>query len=295
MRLRNTMTLALLFAFPILSAYVPPPPLGEPCELPYRPDCCETPPYYPECCECPGVYGWPICLIGGHRFSFGPQAFYVQRRREGGSIQTGWLYGGQIMYEYIKPRKLYWGAEVNAAVGRISGHSGTKNSIKSIYGDSNIEARMGYTLALQRSCYQFLFIPFLGGGAAVETNHFIHPSPIHLRFRLYYGFISTGFISQFNCSPWFDVGLNFKTKFMLDAKNKVSHDPSFDSSTCLVGNEVLYRVELPVTWKPRPNGYISLVPFYEYRHYGGHKGFPFDFLDTKLNFYGAVLKFIYLL
>lgn len=268
----------------------PPPP----CEnVDYS--CCggEHIPYCPDPCDCPGVYGYPVCLWGGHRFSFGPQVYYLQRKREGGTFQRGWLYGGQICYEYLKRNTFYWGAEVNVATGRISGHSSSKHILKSVFTDANAEVRIGYTFQRETG-YRFLLTPYIGGGAALETNNFVHPSPLHIHFRLYYGYVCAGFLSQMSFNNCFDAGLNFKTKYMVEAKNRVSHDPSFESSTALVGNEFLYKVELPLTYRPRPNGMVSFVPFYEFRHYGAHAGFPFDFHDTKLNIYGLLLKFIYL-
>lgn len=286
---RYKLSLIFLVIAPLLLSFAPPPP----CENVEYCAPCSSAPYCLDPCECPGVYGWPICLVGGHRFEFGPQVYYLQRKREGGTFLQGWVYGGQICYEYIKRNRMYWGVEANVATGRITGHNSIKNRLKSVYTDANVEARMGYTF--QQKCgYQLLFTPYLGGGAAVENNHFVNPSPMHVHFRLYYGYICTGFLSQMSCGPCFDAGLNFKAKLMLDAKNRVSHDPCFDSSTSLVGNEVLYRVELPISYRPRPNGIVCFEPFYEFRHYGSHAGYPFDFRDTKLNLYGLLLKFIYL-
>lgn len=248
-----------------------------------------------DCSDCGcGFYSWPICKLCGHQFSFGPEVFYIERKRKGGTQQTGVVYGGKIIYEFIKRSRMYWGADATYGGGRLSGHTATHNRVKSIFCDANIEGRVGYTLQ-QKGGYRFMFIPFVGGGASVENNHFVHPSPIHVHFRLYYAYVCTGFLTQMSCTPCFDAGFNFKAKFVVDAKNRISHDPSFDSSTCLVGNEVLYRIELPLTWHARPNGYISALPFYEFRHFGQHAGFPFDYVDTKENIYGLLIKFIYLL
>lgn len=247
-----------------------------------------------ECGDCGcGFYAWPFCKLCGHQFSFGPEVYYIQRKREGGTKQSGVLYGAKICYEFIKRNSFYWGIDATYAGGRISGHSATDCRVKSVFCDSNVEGRAGYTW--QQKCgYRFLFTPYLGGGASLENNHFVHPSPIHVHFRLYYAYVCAGFLSQMSVSPCYDVGINVKLKYVIEAKNRISHDPCFDSSTSLVGNELLYRIEFPFTWHARPNGYISCLPFYEFRHFGKQAGFPFDFVDTKENLYGLLVKFIYL-
>ena len=85
---------------------------------------------------------------------------------------------------------------------------------------------------------------------------------------------------------WIDV----KMKFMLNGKTKVSNDPVMGDATLLMNNQVLARISVPLIFSPpcvRMGLEFVVDPFYEFRHYGGREGFPFDYIDTKYNLYGA--------
>ena len=82
----------------------------------------------------------------------------------------------------------------------------------------------------------------------------------------------------------------------MDAKCKVSNDPEFEDSTLQIKDKVNYRIEFPFNYffcKTRNHFEIDLVPFIEFRHYGGRENFPFDFQDTKLRICGVTLLLAY--
>lgn len=227
-----------------------------------------------------------------NQFFLGPEIYYVNRDRSGGTTQNGVIYGVRGGYEHIKRYKFYWAIDALYGEGYLYGKSSLGSHLKSRFIDRNIEGRFGYTLQ-QKAGYRFSLTPFIGLGYATETNNFIKPEALPVHFQLKYSYVCGGFLSQMTMRPNFDAGVNFKLKYLLEAKNHVTHDPKFEDTQMLVKEEFQYRVEVPITYHWCPRFLIRLEPFYEFRHYGGHLNFPFDFFETKLNIYGATLKFIY--
>lgn len=232
---------------------------------------------------------------GRHQFYIGPEIYHVHRNREGGTKQNGTIYGVRAGYDRIKRYHFYWGFDALYGKGTLDGKSGGGHKLKSTFSDLFAEGRFGYTF--QQKCgYRFSLTPFGGFGYMNERNNFKHPSPIpaHFHIRSWYGV--AGFLSQASLTNCFDIGINFKARFLYEPKCKVSHDPDSDDSTQLINEKIHYRVELPLTYHyPEccDRFLISLVPFYEFRQYGKRVNYPFDFFDTKLNIYGATLKLIY--
>ncbi len=225
----------------------------------------------------------------------GPEIYWVKRFREGGTEQTGTLYGGRIGYDHVKRYNLYWGADFLWAQGCLEGDHADSH-LKSILTDSNLEARVGYTFQSKHwRCASFT--PYLGGGYFWEKNVYQHPSALHVHFKNRFLYIPIGFLSQVFVSPTFSIGLNVKVRVLLQGEQEVSHDPEFGRSIQHYGEKLQYRFELPLTyffaWCSSSLG-ARLVPFYEYRHYGHRANFPFDFFDTQLRCYGATLKILYL-
>ena len=225
----------------------------------------------------------------------GPEIYDVQRTKEGGTKQSGVLYGVRGGYEHICRYKLYWGIEGLWAKGVLEG----KNQdirLKSELTDANIEARIGYTFQC-KSWRCASLTPYFGGGYFWEMNNYMHPSPLHVHFTNTFSYIPVGFLSQIYITPHWSIGLNFKARFLVESEVRVSHDPDHENQTQNYEDEVQYRVELPITyflcWKQHSLA-VNIVPFYEYRPYGHRANFPFDFLETKLNLYGVTLKFLYL-
>lgn len=233
----------------------------------------------------------PCCNQRLNQVYLGPTFYHVHRVREGGTRQDGTAAGVKAGYDRIGPSKIYIGGEALYAFTDLYGHGGSGNRIKSKFTDLDLEGRIGYTFQ-QTCCSPYVsFTPFVGGGYAVEQNDFVHPSPIPVHFRLNYSYACAGFLSQISLNRCFDVGFNFTIKFMIEGKNKASHDPEMEDSTTLVKNRTHYKIELPITYHWLTNFYVSFVPIYEFREYGHHAGYPFDFLNTRLNIYGATLRF----
>lgn len=233
----------------------------------------------------------------------GPEIYYVKRLKEGGSSQAGTLYGARIGYDRVKRYKFYWGIDGLWAQGTLEGKRKrevsdgiVKDHYKSILTDINAEARLGYTFQSKNwRCASFT--PYSGLGYFWEKNCYKHPSPLQVHFKNTFSYIPVGFLSEIFITPSWSTGFNFKLRYLIEAEQKVEHDPDFGTLTQHYEEKLQYRAELPVTyyncWE-RHSLAVSLVPFYEYRPYGHRANFPFDFLELKLKLYGATLKFHYL-
>ena len=181
------------------------------------------------------------------------------------------------------------------ASGKLNGETSFSDPLKSELTDQIFELRFGFTLT-QNTCSSSFFIPFGGWGSFREINDFAPPSPLQCRFTDTFNYVVVGFLSGVNFRALISMGINFKVKFMLDGRSKVSHDPIYDDVTLLMGNETLYRLDLPITYKPCKSLFgmdFQLAPFFEFRHFGGREDFPFNFRDTKFYLYGARLALIY--
>ncbi|MCB1112507.1 MAG: hypothetical protein H7A37_10075 [Chlamydiales bacterium] len=228
---------------------------------------------------------------GPHQFSLGPEFFHMRRTKEGGGRKDGWLYGVHFRYDRVRPCSLYWGMDAYWAKGTLRGSTSSGSPCKSIKTDMNVEGRLGYTFAIPRVSH-LLFSPYVGGGGFWGINNFQDPTPVPIKLRNTFQFVSLGFRSQISCSPSIDLGLNFATKFMLDGRSNVCDDPIFDDDTLIMESKNHYEVEVPITYTyccgDRTYQWI-LEPFYRYRHYGHHDNFPFDFLETRFQIFGVML------
>ncbi len=224
----------------------------------------------------------------------GEESYFLWRQRDGGTKQDGRLDGLRVGIDRIKPYCWYLGTDFLYATGRLSGKSGSGSPQKSQMTDEIFEARLGYTL--QNCCCRYFFIPFVGWGYFKEVNNFHSPSPLPIKFTDTFNFSVVGFLSGVNISPLLSMGINFKVRFMQDGKSEVSEDPVYADETLMMENETLYRLEVPFTFTPC-NSFLGLggqfAPFYEFRHFGGREGFPFNYKDTKFNLLGMRLSIVY--
>lgn len=237
-----------------------------------------------------------ISFPPAHQFALGPEIYHVKRVREGGTEQSGTLVGVRARFDRIKRYKVYWGADACYAQGTLEGKTGSGAKLRSTFSDTSLEGRLGYTFQV-KSQLQPAVTPFVGYGYFREINKFKRPSPIHLKFDTAFHYFAYGFLSSVAIDSQWTVGANFKAMSMWEARCKVTNDPEFDDQSMLIKDKVNYRVELPVDYRfccACGHFEARVIPFYEYRHYGGRINFPFDFLDTKLRIYGCTLLLGYL-
>ena len=254
-------------------------------------DTCDSSECYTDCSSEDICFEQPFLLP--HKFYVGPEIYHLRRTREGGTRQTGEIYGVRVGYDRIKCSGLYWGGDALYGTGTLRGRSGIGDRLKSAFTDEQIEGRIGFTLQTKKWLRPFL-TPFVGYGYFQETNKFRHPSPLRLKFRTCYNYFLTGFLSGLDINPHLSVGVNLKVRIMHDAKCKVSNDPELDNATLHINDKINYRIEIPIAYRLcsfTDHFELDLVPFYEFRHYGGRENFPFSFFDTKLRLYGINIQF----
>ena len=227
-------------------------------------------------------------------FYAGPEIYHIKRWRNGGTKQTGRMDGVRVGFDRIKRHGWYIGVDGFYSTGHLEGHNARGRTLDSDLTDIIFEGRVGFTLQDQTEC-QHTFTPFVGYGYFHEVNNFHSPSPIPYTFTDTFDYFTTGFLSGFNFTPLLSMGLNFKVKFMMSGRSKISDDPLYDDVKLRMNNEIQLRVDVPLVFHclPWKRVQAALVPFYEYRHLGGREGFPFDYIDTKFTLLGARLDLIY--
>lgn len=230
-----------------------------------------------------------------YQFYVGEESSYMWRTRDGGTKQSGRLDGVRVGADRIKPYGVYIGGDFIYASGKLKGETGRGAPQSSIITDEIAEGRIGFTFQNPSHHCPF-FTPFMGWGYFKEINDFRPPSPLPITFTDTFNFCVVGFLSGVNLTPLLSMGVNFKVRFMQNAQSVVSDDPLYDDVTLLIDEETLYRLEVPLAFTPG-NSFLgiggALVPFYEFRHFGGREGYPFNFRDTKFNLVGLRFALIY--
>lgn len=242
-----------------------------------------------------------LCLVSTatacppvNKVSVGPEIYYLERKRDGGSKQDGMMYGARASYDRLGRYKWYLGAEAFYAEGRLKGHT-TSAKLKSTMVQESLEGRFGYTFQA-KNCWRPSLTPFIGYGYYRESNHFRSPSPLRVKLISDYSYAAYGFLSSVEVLCNVTVGFNAKFRSMYDAKCRVKKDPEREGHKMVIKDELQYRLELPIYYEfclCNFNAEVGLVPFFERQHYGGRENFPNDFFDTKLWLYGANFQLTY--
>lgn len=225
-------------------------------------------------------------------FSLGPQGYHVKRLRKGGTVQSGGLYGIRAKYDFFGPCLLYAGLEGYYGIGTLRGKTGRGDPLKSQFSELNIEGRLGITLKGHSGCKPS-FTPFVGYGRFIEENNYSRPSPTHFHFRNIFDYACLGAMFRGEVNERLTLGLNVTTLLSLDGKIKVTHDPEYGSSIMHYEQKFHVRVSIPISYFVACQSELVLTPFYEFRRYGTQYDEHFDFLDTQIKIYGAVIYYRY--
>jgi hypothetical protein len=243
--------------------------------------------YIEECVECPDSF------LNRRQFFLGPEIYSAHRSNESGTKQNGCAYGVRLGFDRLKRCRWYIGADVFYANGELKGKTSSHDRLRSDLTDASVEGRFGYTFQRKQG-YQIAVTPYVGYGYFTERNDYRHPSPSSLHFKTHYEYVSTGFLFAGHFLPQLEAGVNFRVKYMLEPKCRRSHDPLFRSVDLGIENRFQYRVELPVTYRWIDQTFlIGIIPFWELRQYGRLANYPFNWLETKFNIYGATFELIY--
>lgn len=225
---------------------------------------------------------------------FGPRACGLERHREGGTHQKGYLYGLRGIYEHLGPYCFYWGGEGSWTQGAIHGKTGMSKKIKSRLSEAYIEGRIGYTFQHTEGC-RLAFTPFVGVGYHLEKNHYVNPSPIAVHFKNHFYYIIAGTFFRAPVTEQLTLGLKAAALFSMKGSIAVSHDPNEKNFTLHYEHKIHSRMEAPLEYRVCFCGFdqeISLIPFFEFFHYGRHSAFPFDFLKTTIRIFGADFAYV---
>ncbi len=231
----------------------------------------------------------PSLLLGDYTLNraelcLGPSYSYLWRQKKGGSELKGSLYGGEFRFDRLKRYSWYLGGTASYRAGILHSHP----SLRSRYSDFFSEGRFGYTFQ-QKCCPNFSFTPFVGGGYILTRNNFLNPSPLPIHFKTDYPFASAGFISRIYPFSCFEMGLDLNARLPIDPNCEVTKDPDHDDMSLRIGEKVSYQISLPLIYSMTPSWSLQLRPQYEQRLYGHHPNFPFDFIETKEQFFSLML------
>lgn len=224
-----------------------------------------------------------------HRVLVGPEVYYMTRSRDGGTEQTGTLYGFSFLYERVRHYGIYWGLEGRYAVGTLQGHDGNDKDIKSHKRDSDLEGSLGFTYQFSKAGKCLSLTPIVGGGYFWGKNDFVDPSPLTVNYRGQFSYYLLGILATLYWNDQISVGLRYKVKKMLEGECRVSDIPESDDLKQVMENENQYELELPIQISRVEGRFWQwlVTPFYRSRHYGKRENFPRDFLDTRFKMYGV--------
>lgn len=226
-----------------------------------------------------------------NKITIGPEIYFLERNREGGSKQEGTMYGVRASYDRLKRYKWYIGGDVFYAEGRLKGHTKLAK-LKSTMIQDSLEGRFGYTLQAKNS-WGPAITPYIGYGYYRESNHFHSPSPLRVKLINDYSYFGYGFLSSVTIWDNVNVGFNAKFRSMYDARCHVKKDAESEKKKMIIADKLQYRLELPLYYHfcfLNLDAEVGLVPFFEKQHYGGRENYPNNFFDTKLRLYGANLQ-----
>lgn len=223
-------------------------------------------------------------------FLIGPEIYYAQREKGGGTKQTGWLYGGRALYERKIPCGFYWALDGYYAYGKLHGNGSSGSKLKSELTEKEIEGRLGYSLCF-KSCKNFTITPFGCYGYYCNTNKFVDPSPLEITYHDSYQYGGGGISLALPFTRCFTAELIFNANYSFQAKSLIKDD-EYDDIKLIVENKIQYQASLPLRYAACIRGWkmiIEFAPFYRSRHFGERPNYPFDFIKTKFQNYGASL------
>lgn len=233
-----------------------------------------------------------FCLahsLGPHTFYVGPEFAHYQRKREGGSKQSGHLVGGHFRYDRISPCSFYWALDAHYDTGWASGKTASGSKIKSTLNEYEFEGRLGYSF-FKPTISNLLIIPYATYSYFYGLNEFHKPSPVRCKLHDHLNLAGGGLWVSFCLTDCCRVGIDFTGKYIVSGKNRITDDPDYDDVKLAIESKWQYEIEVPIEFSiPCCDRCLEFrfVPFYSFRHLGGKPNYPFDYIETKYKIYGA--------
>lgn len=226
-------------------------------------------------------------------FSVGPRVYWKKRHVYNGACTKGFLEGFDIKFDRTKRGSIYWASLFDYAWGKATGVTGGGAFSKAVLADYSLEGRLGYSIQPMLRDTLF-FTPYVGLGYYQSKYRFVEPSVPVLDYYYKNPYLSTGFLFSRFLKPWVSLGLNFCIQFAFDGKRGLKIAGNYSKTP--VDNEMQYIAELPFTYQvsKKEKGFgIQLVPFFEYRHYGGRISGIATFMDTRFIIAGINARMTY--
>ena len=147
----------------------------------------------------------------------GPEVYYFQRSRDGGTEQSGRMEGVRVWADRVKGAGFYAGGEFLYSNGFIKGCNARGRKLRSEVTDIIGEGRVGFTFMIPFGRFPFI-IPYVGYGYFNEKNQFLAPSPLVYQTIESFQYVAAGFLSGLNLTPQFSMGINIKARFMVNGR-----------------------------------------------------------------------------
>lgn len=171
---------------------------------------------------------------------------------------TGWLGGFVLGYEYKQPKSLYAMMQISYALGTIETTPGSTGNIKRFIHDEIVDARLGYSAALDRS-QSWLFTPYTGAGFRWNIQYRNPGTLGELKFNYYKIYIPLGALLNYCPNSTLDLGVDFE--WMPDVLSMISLS-EMEGAFWELTRMNNYQVQLPCIFHLTPRWELSLVPFW---------------------------------
>lgn len=246
--------------------------------------------------SCSLVHGDAFKWRDGNIFTFGPEAFHMDRKLRTGTEMDGWFQGFRGGYDHIAPNSLYYGVEAGFSQGTLDGVQSNGDPLRADVLEWDAEARLGFTVGCEK-WRNLLVTPFVGYHYYNGHFRFFFPSDPEPRCEDTFNAWVAGLFVSLDICDRVRAGVDFRARYMWDAKNILKEaSTTYPYLDRTMGNRFHWAVQAPVdiqVCKSRPNLKLRVTPFWRHRHYGFWLNSPKNFTRTKFCNFGAAIMIWY--
>ena len=225
------------------------------------------------------------------KFLLGPEIYHVHRVKKGCGSQDGTALGFRGSIEANFERHGFLATNFLVSSAHLSGKN-SDSALQSKFINNYLEIVAGYNFFFNCFACEFKLTPFFGYGSMWENNSFKQKKPIRISFRNQLIYFPLGFHFVYKINDRYSTGVTALLRYIWDGAVQVK-DPFYKKLVQRYEEHPQYRLEAFLNFcieLCKKNVDLSSSIFYEYRHYGSAINFPFDFIDTKFEFWGINLK-----